>query len=91
MNILVINPTYITALNVPTLISDILNYGNEESLVEVIDDASPDGLTDVVFKLTRTDPRIHLVRRSGKLGLGTPYMEGFRTAQERDYARIRAD
>ena len=90
MKILIITPTYNEARNLTTLIPDILNYGDADRLIEVlvIDDASPDGTADVVSKLAETDPRIHLIRRSGKLGLGTAYVEGFRFAQERDYDAI---
>jgi dolichol-phosphate mannosyltransferase len=90
MKTLVITPTYNEAHNLTTLIPDILSYANPDRLLEVlvIDDASPDGSADVVSKLAETDPRIHLIRRHGKLGLGTAYVEGFRFAQERDYDLI---
>jgi len=87
MKVLVIVPTYNEAHNVVTLIPGVLSHGNRDRLVEVlvIDDASPDGSADVVASLAETDPRIHLLRRPGKLGLGTAYVEGFRFAQTRDY------
>jgi dolichol-phosphate mannosyltransferase len=90
MKILVITPTYNEARNVTTLIPDILSRGTADRLLEVlvIDDASPDGTADVVSKLAETDTRIHLMRRPGKLGLGTAYVEGFRFARERDYDLI---
>ncbi|MGA2964720.1 MAG: polyprenol monophosphomannose synthase [Terriglobales bacterium] len=87
MKILIITPTYNEAHNLTTLIPDILSYEKVDRLLEVlvVDDASPDGSADVVSTLAETDPRIHLIRRSGKLGLGTAYVEGFRFAQERDF------
>jgi len=87
MKILAITPTYNEARNLTTLIPDILGHANADRLLEVlvVDDASPDGTADVVSKLAETDSRIHLIRRPGKLGLGTAYLDGFRFAQERDY------
>jgi len=90
MKVLVIIPTYNEAHNLVTLIPGVLSHGNADRLVEVlvIDDASPDGSADVVSGMAKTDPRIHLLRRPGKLGLGTAYVDGFRFAQNRDYDLI---
>ena len=87
MKILVITPTYNEARNLSTLIPAILGYETADRLLEVlvVDDGSPDGSADVVCNLAETDPRIHLIRRPGKLGLGTAYVEGFRFAQVRNY------
>jgi dolichol-phosphate mannosyltransferase len=56
--------------------------------VLVVDDASPDGTAAAVEELRATDPQVHLLRRAGKLGLGSAYIAGFRWALERDYAVI---
>lgn len=52
----------------------------------VVDDNSPDGTADIVSEAQREFPdRIHLLRRSGKLGLGTAYIEGFKFALAHGY------
>lgn len=50
-----------------------------------MDDASPDGTGDVADQLAAGDPRVHVLHRSGKLGLGTAYLAGFRWGLEHDY------
>jgi dolichol-phosphate mannosyltransferase len=56
--------------------------------VLVIDDNSPDGTGAIADGLAAEDPRIHVLHREGKLGLGTAYIAGFRWALERDYAWV---
>ena len=52
----------------------------------VVDDASPDGTGEVVSAIAAKNPRVHLMGRPGKLGLGTAYVDGFRWALGRGYA-----
>ena len=55
----------------------------------IIDDNSPDGTASIVKRLQDEFPnQLYLVERSGKLGLGTAYIAGFKWALERDYAYI---
>jgi dolichol-phosphate mannosyltransferase len=54
----------------------------------IVDDASPDGTAEAVAVIAAANPRVHLLRRSGKLGLGTAYIAGFRWALERDYQYV---
>jgi dolichol-phosphate mannosyltransferase len=53
--------------------------------VLVIDDGSPDGTGQLADELAATNPRVHVLHRAGKLGLGTAYLAGFRWAIERGY------
>ena len=43
----------------------------------VVDDASPDGTGELAEKLAARDPRVHVLRRAGKAGLGPAYLAGF--------------
>ena len=79
MERLIIVPTYNERDNIGTLIDQLLAlpFGLE---VLVVDDDSPDGTGELVAERQQADPRIHLIRRAGKLGLGSAYVAGFRYA-----------
>jgi dolichol-phosphate mannosyltransferase len=81
MEKLVIIPTYNERENIEVLLERLLGlpHGLE---VLVVDDASPDGTGDLVAARCERDPRVHLLRRGGKLGLGSAYVAGFRYALE---------
>jgi dolichol-phosphate mannosyltransferase len=84
---LVVLPTYNEAENVLPLARAILAV--DASLdVLVVDDASPDGTGDLVEGESRREPRLALLRRAGKLGLGTAYLAGFRWGLDRGYGRL---
>jgi len=84
---LVIIPTYNEKENVRDIIPAVLG---QSATVEVliVDDGSPDGTGDIVAEMAKAEPRIHLLRRSGKQGLGTAYIAGFKWALERDFAFV---
>ena len=82
--VLVVVPTYNERGNAERLCKAILAQGEEIELLAV-DDNSPDGTADLVESLARAEPRIHLLRRPGKLGLGTAHVAGLRWALARDY------
>jgi dolichol-phosphate mannosyltransferase len=74
----VVVPTYNEADNIAQLLPQILAYPRFRALV--VDDASPDGTGVQVAALSRDEPRIGLLSRAGKLGLGSAYIAGFRRA-----------
>lgn len=74
----VVVPTYNEAENIAQLLPQIL--AQPRFRVLVVDDASPDGTGAVVAELSSTEPRIGLLSRAGKLGLGSAYIAGFRRA-----------
>jgi dolichol-phosphate mannosyltransferase len=78
---LVIIPTYNERENIPALLPRVLEH--PELSVLVVDDGSPDGTGDLVAAEVARNPRVHLVRRAGKQGLGTAYVAGFRYALAR--------
>jgi dolichol-phosphate mannosyltransferase len=81
---LVIVPTYNEAANLPNLVPQVLARDPRLEVL-VIDDASPDGTGAIADRLAAENPRVHVLHRSGKLGLGTAYLEGFQWAIERRY------
>lgn len=84
---IVVLPTYNERANLTELIPIVLNDPRFDVLV--VDDNSPDGTAQAVEKLAGEYPgRVHLKRRSGKLGLGTAYREAFRWVLSRDYEII---
>ena len=82
---LVIIPTYNEIENIRGITGAVLGLEGDYSVL-VIDDGSPDGTADAVEEMiTGAGGRLHLVRRAGKMGLGTAYLEGFRWALERGF------
>jgi dolichol-phosphate mannosyltransferase len=81
---LVIVPTYNEKDNVLPLFEEILAVSGSLEIL-VVDDASPDGTGDIVAEAAKKEPRIGLIRREGKLGLGTAYLAGFSRGLEQDY------
>jgi len=82
--ILVVIPTYNESENIPRLIPLVL--GQAEGIeVLIVDDGSPDGTGNVVRSMAEADPRVHLLERTGKMGLGTAYVAGFKYALAGSY------
>ncbi len=85
---LVIIPTYNEKENIGKIIPVVMDLPVPFDIL-IIDDNSPDGTAEIVASLQENYPgRLHLLSRSGKLGLGTAYITGFQWALERDYAYI---
>jgi len=81
---LVIIPTYNERENITNIVPLVLA---QDARIEVlvVDDNSPDGTGDLADALAGADPRVHVLHRAGKAGLGTAYVAGFRWAIERGY------
>jgi dolichol-phosphate mannosyltransferase len=75
--VVVVVPTYNEAQNVRRLTDAVLALGPQYRLL-FVDDASPDGTGDIVEERAAREPRVRLLRRPSKLGLGTAYVAGFR-------------
>ena len=87
-NALVIIPTYNEIENMSKMLDTIMNL-NEGFDVLIVDDGSPDGTAQVVReKMDAYSGYIHLEERTGKLGLGTAYIHGFKWALARGYEYI---
>jgi dolichol-phosphate mannosyltransferase len=76
--------TYNERENLPALIHEIHKAAPAADVL-VVDDNSPDGTGRLAEELAASDPRIHVLHRNGKLGLGTAILAGMRYALERDY------
>ena len=88
MKKIVIIPTYNEKENIVSIIQSVIVLGNQYHVL-VVDDGSPDGTALIVKELMDTHPgKIFIQERSGKLGLGTAYIHGFKWALEHQYDYI---
>ncbi|MBO7248043.1 MAG: polyprenol monophosphomannose synthase [Bacteroidaceae bacterium] len=86
---IVIIPTYNEKENIENIIRAVLGLDINVNIL-IIDDGSPDGTADIVKRLQKDEfaDRLFIVERSGKLGLGTAYIAGFKWAIEHKYDYI---
>ena len=88
MRRLIIIPTYNERENVVRMIRRLMAMEPMFDLL-IVDDGSPDGTAELVRQEQRSfEGRLHLIERSGKLGLGTAYICGFKYALEQGYDRV---
>jgi dolichol-phosphate mannosyltransferase len=81
MKTTIVTPTYNEARNIESLVSRILTFHPEFNII-VVDDNSPDGTGKIADRLAGQDPRIQVIHRPGKAGLGRAYVAGFKQALE---------
>jgi dolichol-phosphate mannosyltransferase len=85
---LVIIPTYNEIENIEAIINCVLELDVPFNIL-IVDDGSPDGTADVVKSIMREFPdRVFILERSGKLGLGTAYIAGFKWGLANNYIYI---
>jgi len=85
---LIIIPTYNEIENIRLIVTAILKEDPSFEIL-VVDDGSPDGTAQEVKKLmSENQGRVHMIERSGKLGLGTAYITGFKYGLEHSYDYI---
>ncbi|OGU07815.1 MAG: dolichyl-phosphate beta-D-mannosyltransferase [Gemmatimonadetes bacterium RBG_16_66_8] len=84
---LVIIPTYNEAENLGVIVPRVLEQDRRIEVL-VVDDGSPDGTGVIADQMAGVEPRVHVLHRSGKLGLGTAYVTGFRWALENGFDYI---
>jgi dolichol-phosphate mannosyltransferase len=87
MSNIVIIPTFKERENIEAIINAISSLPLPFDIL-IIDDNSPDGTADIVRNMQSSFPNLHLIERSGKLGLGTAYITGFKWALEKGYTYI---
>ena len=82
--VLIIVPTYNERENIRRLCDTVLSQDGRIEML-IVDDGSPDGTGAIVEEIARAEPRVHLLSRPRKMGLGTAYIAGFRWALERGH------
>ena len=87
MKALVIIPTYNEADNVSAIIDEVLKQDKNLEVL-IVDDNSPDGTSEIVEKKQKKNKKIHLLKRAGKMGLGSAYVAGFKYALEQNFDYI---
>jgi dolichol-phosphate mannosyltransferase len=80
-NTTIVVPTYNEGENIERLISALLEAGPDINVL-IVDDNSPDRTAESVEAIAAKNPRVRLIKRPGKMGLGTAYIAGFKDALE---------
>ena len=87
MKALIIIPTYNERENIRELLAQIFAQKLPTEIL-IVDDNSPDGTGALADEMAAADPRIHVMHRAGKLGLGSAYVAGFKYALAHDYDAV---
>ncbi len=87
MKALVIIPTYNEKEGIEAIVRAVLVQKLGVDIL-IVDDNSPDGTADIIRNMQKTEPALHLMQRSGKLGLGTAYVAGFKYGIENGYDAV---
>jgi len=82
----VLMPTYNERDNLPAIVDEVLRAVPVDMLI--IDDNSPDGTGTLADEIAAKEPRVQVLHRPGKQGLGRAYIDGFKWALQRDYKYI---
>ncbi|MCK5738931.1 polyprenol monophosphomannose synthase [bacterium] len=85
MKTVVVIPTYNEAENIRKLVSILSDLKVSGLEILIVDDNSPDGTGKIIEDMEARDDRIHIIQRSGKLGLGTAYVCGFKYALDHKF------
>lgn len=81
---LIVTPTYNERYNLPLFVRATLEVAPGAHIL-VVDDGSPDGTGEIADQLAEEDPRIRVMHRAGKQGLGTAYVQAFQRGLEQGY------
>ncbi len=89
MSTIIVVPTYNERENLPMLVEKIFSLPIPDVELMIVDDNSPDGTGTMADQYAKdTQGKVHVIHRSGKLGLGTAYVAGFKKALELSAERI---
>ena len=81
---MIVTPTYNEIDNLRQFLAAVFEVVPQAHVL-VVDDNSPDGTGDLAEKISEEDPRVLVLRRPGKLGLGTAYIDAFSNYLEAGY------
>jgi dolichol-phosphate mannosyltransferase len=84
---LVIIPTYNEAVNLPQIVPVVLAQDPRVEVL-VVDDNSPDGTGRLADEMAASNPRVHVLHRPAKEGLGRAYLAGFEWALTHDFQAV---
>jgi dolichol-phosphate mannosyltransferase len=73
---LIVTPTYNERDNLEPFLSGVFRWAPKASVM-IVDDASPDGTGALADEIAKRDPRVRVMHRAGKLGLGSAYLQAF--------------
>ncbi|MCD6595305.1 polyprenol monophosphomannose synthase [bacterium] len=82
--ILIVMPTYNEKDNIERIVPAVLAQDERIDML-IIDDGSPDGTGEIADRIAQNNPRVKVLHRNGKLGLGTAYVHGFKYSLEHNY------
>lgn len=89
MSTIIVIPTYNELENLPMLVERLLALPIKDAALLIVDDNSPDGTGSLADQYSREmTGKVHVIHRTGKLGLGTAYVTGFKKALELGAERI---
>lgn len=86
-DVLVVIPTYNERDNIRNIVARVLSSTNRVHVL-VVDDGSPDGTGEIADSLASNNARVHVMHRSGKLGLASAYLQGFEWGQRQGYTYL---
>jgi dolichol-phosphate mannosyltransferase len=84
---LIVTPTFNERENLPVFVEDVLRVAPRAHVL-IVDDNSPDGTGALADEMAAADPRIRVLHRPGKLGLGTAYLDAFALGLQEPYERF---
>ncbi|HEU4989763.1 MAG: polyprenol monophosphomannose synthase [Gemmatimonadota bacterium] len=84
---LVVVPTYNERENIARIIDAVLARDPRLEML-IVDDGSPDGTADIVKGIMAQNPKVHILERAKKMGLGTAYLAGFAWALQQDFSYV---
>lgn len=85
MRTLIVIPTYNEKDNIQPITDAVLAISSSEVEILIVDDGSPDGTGKIADVLAEKNPRVHVLHRAEKMGLGTAYVSGFSWGLAKDY------